>query len=77
MLTWRQMVPQILEPKVASALEVEEDERVLPKPGAVKVPPTFEDRMAIRMEDCDRCLVKDNRTTLFGERAQTDEGMEK
>jgi hypothetical protein len=52
-------------------------ERELLKPGAVKVSPTFEDMMAIGMEDCDRCLVKDNLAALVGERAQTDEGMGK
>jgi hypothetical protein len=45
----------------------------LPQPGAVKV--TFEDRVAVRMEDCDKCLVKDNLAALVGEWSQTNEGM--
>jgi hypothetical protein len=49
----------------------------LPKLGAIKVPPTLEDGVAIRMEDCDQCLVEDNLAALVGERAQTDEGMGK
>ncbi len=49
----------------------------MPKLGAIKVLPTFEDRVAVRMEDCDQCLVKDNLAALVGKRAQTDEGMGK
>jgi hypothetical protein len=49
----------------------------LPQPGAIKVLPTFEDGVAIRMEDSDRCLVKDNLAALVGKRAQTNEGMGK
>ncbi len=51
-------------------------ERELPQPGAVKVAPTFEDGVASRMEDCYRCLVKDDLAALVGKRSQTDEGME-
>jgi hypothetical protein len=50
-------------------------ERELPQPGAVKVAPTFEDGVAVRMEDCYRCLVKDNLAALVGKRSQTNEGM--
>jgi hypothetical protein len=49
----------------------------LPKLGTVKVLPTFEDGVAVRMEDCDRCLVEDNLAALVGKRAQIDEGMGK
>jgi hypothetical protein len=45
--------------------------------GAVKVPPTFEDGVAVGMKDCDQCLVKDNLADLIGKRAQTNEGMGK
>jgi hypothetical protein len=77
-LTWLQMAPQLLEPKVASVLEWRRSgERKLPKPGAVKVLQTFEDGVAVGMEDCDQCLAKDNLAALVGKRAQTDEGMEK
>ncbi len=51
-------------------------ERELPKLGAVKVRPTFEDGVAVGMEDCDQCLVEDNLAALVGKRAQTNEGME-
>ena len=49
-------------------------ERELPKSGAVKVPPTFEDGVAAGMEDCDRCLVEDNLAALVSKRAHPDEG---
>jgi hypothetical protein len=52
-------------------------ESELPKPGAIKVPPTFEDRVVIRIQDCDRCLVKDNLAALAGKRVQTNESMGK
>ncbi len=52
-------------------------ERELSQPGAVKVPPTFEDGAAVGMEDCDRCLVKDNLAALVGKSSQTNEGMGK
>ena len=52
-------------------------ERELPKSRAIKVPPIFEDVVAVGMEDCDQCLVKDNLTALVGKRAQTNEGMGK
>jgi hypothetical protein len=52
-------------------------EKKLPKPGAIKVLPTFEDRVAVGMEDCDRSLVEDNLAALVGKRAQTNEGMGK
>jgi hypothetical protein len=45
--------------------------------GAVKVPQTFEDRVTIRIEDSDRCLVEDNLAALVGKRAQTNEGIGK
>ena len=51
--------------------------RELPKLGAIKVLPTFEDGVAIGIEDCDHCLVKDNLAALVGKRAQTNEGMGK
>jgi hypothetical protein len=38
----------------------------LPKLGTLKVPPTFEDGVAIRMEDCDQCLVEDDLAALDG-----------
>ncbi len=70
--------PQQLEPKVAHELRWRRrGERELPKLGAVKVPPTFEDGAAVGMEDCDQYLVKDNLAALVGKRAQTDEGMGK
>jgi hypothetical protein len=47
----------------------------LSQPGAVKVLPTFEGEMTIGMEDCDRCLVKDNLAALVGKKSQTNEGM--
>ena len=43
--------------------------RELSKLGAVKVPPTFEDGVAVGMEDCDQCLVEDNLAALVGKRA--------
>ncbi len=49
-------------------------ERESPKPGAAKVPPIFEDGVAVGMKDCGRCLVEDNFAALVGERSQTDEG---
>ncbi len=49
----------------------------MPQPENVKVPSTFEDRVAVRMEDCDRCLVKDNLAALVGNRSQINEGMGK
>jgi hypothetical protein len=52
-------------------------EKELPKTGAVQIPPIFEDRVVVGMEDCDRCLVEDNLAALVGERAQTNEGMGK
>ncbi len=44
--------------------------RELPKSGTVKVPPTFEDGVAIGMEDCDQCLFEDNLAALVGKRAE-------
>jgi hypothetical protein len=35
-------------------------ERESPQLGAIKVAPTFEDGVAVRMKDCYRCLVKNN-----------------
>ncbi len=52
-------------------------ERKLPQPVAIKVPPTFEDGVAVEMEDYDRCLVKNNLAALVGERSLTNEGMGK
>jgi hypothetical protein len=52
-------------------------ERKSPQLGAVKVLPTFEDGVAVRMEDCDRYLVEDNLAALVGKRSQTNEGMGK
>ncbi len=52
-------------------------ERELPRLGAIKVPPTFEDGVAVRIKDCDQCLVEDNLEALVGKRAQTNEGMGK
>ncbi len=49
----------------------------MPKLGAIKVLPTFEDGVAVGMEDCDRCFVKDNLAALVGKMAQIDEGMGK
>ncbi len=45
--------------------------------GAIKVPPTFEDRVAVGMEDYDRCLVEDNLAALVSKRTKTNEGMGK
>jgi hypothetical protein len=41
----------------------------MPKFGAIKVLPTFEDGVAVGMEDCDQCLVEDNLAALVGKRA--------
>jgi hypothetical protein len=45
--------------------------------GAIKVLPSFEDGVAVGIEDCDRCLVKDNLAALVGKGSQTNEGMGK
>jgi hypothetical protein len=37
-------------------------------PGVIKVLLTFEDRVADKMEDCNRCLVEDNLAALIGKR---------
>ncbi len=50
-------------------------ERELPQPGTLKVAPTFEDGVAVGMEDYGRCLVKDNHAALAGKRSQANEGM--
>jgi hypothetical protein len=50
-------------------------ERELPQPGAIKVMPTLEDGVAVRMEDYYRCLVKNNLAALAGKRSQTNKGM--
>jgi hypothetical protein len=52
-------------------------ERELPKTGTIQVPPTIENRVAVGMEDCDRCLVKDDLAALVSKRAQTNEGLKK
>jgi hypothetical protein len=56
---------------------VRSSERELPKLGAVKVPPIFEDEAAAGMEYYDRCLVKDNLEALVSKEAQPDEGTRK